>query len=177
MTVGRAEIARLKGLLARPELSDQSRINLNFSLARHYETLGEVDAAFCHYRSGNDLKARNQPFDAARHVDYVDRLIATFDRDFFAARRDFGVQSELPVFIVGMPRSGTTLVEQILSSHPAVHGAGELDEFRLMVDRLPRCLGSEQGHPECVAKLSAETAESLGADYLASLRGHSAERP
>lgn len=172
---GEAEIARLKGLLARPELSDQSRINLNFSLARHYETLGEVDAAFCHYRSGNDLKARNQPFDAARHVDYVDRLIATFDRDFFAARRDFGVRSELPVFIVGMPRSGTTLVEQILSSHPAVHGAGELDEFRLMVDRLPRCLGSEQGHPECVAKLRAEAAESLAAEYLASLRGHSAE--
>lgn len=162
-------MAQLEALLGQSDLADEARINACFALAKHYEDRGEVDAAFRHYRNGNDLKARIVHFDGARHVDYIDRLIATYDANFFAGRRDFGVRSELPVFIIGMPRSGTTLVEQILSSHPAVHGAGELDDIRQMVDGLPNRLGTTTPHPECAAEIDRPTSEALAQEYLADL--------
>lgn len=164
------EIARLEVLLAKPDLAEEGRVNISFALAKIHEDRGNVDTAFAYYRGGNDLKARTLTFDAERHVDYVDRVIATFDQDFFAARRDFGVCSDLPVFIVGMPRSGTTLVEQILSSHPAVHGAGELDDVRHLVNVLSKRLETDTPYPECAAEVDRSTSEALAQEHLDSLQ-------
>ena len=167
------EMAALESLLSKEDLAEEARIHAEFALARMHEDRGDADAAFGHYREANALKARHLPFDPDRFVGYVDRLVATFDSDFFAARRDWGVTAKLPVFIVGMPRSGTTLVEQILASHPAVHGAGELDDFRDMVKRMPARLGDGQPFPECVAALDRDTTEALARDYLTSLGARS----
>lgn len=172
------EVGRLEALLARPDLSDEARINASFALARLFDRRGEHDAAFASLRTANALKARLLPFDPRRHTEYLERLIATFDAGFFAGRREFGVSSELPVLIVGMPRSGTSLVEQILASHPLVHGAGEIDDLRRMVRSLPHRLKTATPFPECVADLDRETVAALAHEYLARLhrRGDAALR-
>lgn len=172
------EVARLETLLARPELSDEARINAGFALARLLDRRRQHDAAFARLRAANGLKARQVPFDARRHTEYLERLIATFSAGFFAARKGFGISSELPVLIVGMPRSGTSLVEQILASHPLVHGAGEIDDLRGMVRSLPRRLKTAAPFPECVADLDHDTAAALAREYLAGLhrRGDAALR-
>jgi tetratricopeptide (TPR) repeat protein len=171
--VGDDEEARLEALLAGPDLAEEACVNASFALAAILQGRGEADRAFAHYRRGNDLKARSLAFDAERYVDYVERLIATFDAAFFASHAGSGAASDLPVFIVGMPRSGTTLVEQILASHPAVHGAGELEEIRRMVDDLPERLGGGTRFPECAAEIGDELAPALAGEYLGGLRRRS----
>jgi Flp pilus assembly protein TadD len=175
--VGDDEVARLEALLAGADLAEEVHVNASFALAAILQGRGEADRAFAHYRRGNDLKAGSLPFDAERYVDYVERLIATFDAAFFASHAGpgttWGAASDLPVFIVGMPRSGTTLVEQILASHPAVHGAGELEEIRRMVDDLPERLGGGTRFPECAAEIGDELAPALAGEYLGGLRRRS----
>ncbi len=171
--IGGGEAAGLQARLEQSDLADRERINIHFVLGNMFEMEGEVDIAFDHYRHGNDLKSRTLNFSAARYVDFVDRLIATCNADFFAARKDSGVASGLPVFIVGMPRSGTTLVEQILASHPAVYGAGELEEMRHMIGALPGRLGTDARYPECAQAISPDMAKELAREYLDSLRGRS----
>src|SRR5205823_13838665 len=94
---------------------------------------GAYDEAFGYYQRANDLRRgvlreQNEAFDAHEHEALVDHIIATQDEAYFARTRGWGVGADLPVFIIGMPRSGRTLVEQILASHPSVFGAGELGE-------------------------------------------------
>ncbi len=113
-------------------LSAREEIQLFFSLGKLYADNEEPDRAFEYYKRGNRARQREasnlgRHFDPDSHSNYIDRLIRTFDTSFFKARKDLGSSSEKPVLIVGMPRSGTTLVEQILSSHPDVFGAGELE--------------------------------------------------
>lgn len=165
-----SRIAQLQALLFRPALSERKRTHAYFALGKLMEGRADFDSAFEYYRRGNDLKARSLPFDPQRHVDFVDRLISTFDESFFAARRECGEPSETPVFILGMPRSGTSLVEQILACHPKVHGAGELNHMRQMVKALPSRLGCEQPFPDCTHLLDDQLAGQLAREYLDRLR-------
>ena len=169
------EIARLRAALDKEERSPEQRIHLNFALGKIYDDLGRYDEAFAHFRVANRLKDAEMGFDAAANAALVRRLRDTFDGDFLSARRDWGVPSELPVFVLGMPRSGTTLVEQILSSHPAVCGAGELRKLGEIADALPARLGTEPSFPECAALLDAAGVESLAREYLDFLGGFAAE--
>lgn len=169
------EIARLEPLLERPGLTEKDAISLRFALGSLCDDAGRYEQAFAHYQAGNALKraelARaSQRFDAAAHERLVDRLIAVFDRSFFAARRDFGAASELPVFIVGMPRSGTTLVEQILASHSRVFGAGELDDIGRIVAELPAKIGADRPYPDGIDRLAPATAADIGDAHLERLR-------
>ncbi|MCH8038435.1 MAG: sulfotransferase, partial [Proteobacteria bacterium] len=163
---GESEITHLGDLLADSELSLDGRIHANFALARLHDNLGDEESAFAHYRTGNELKAQTVAFDPARHADFVDRCIATFDHAFFGQREGFGLDSHKPVFILGMPRSGTTLVEQILSAHREVHGAGELDDLRLMIKALPDRLGSAERFPDIAPALGRPASRELARDYL-----------
>ena len=102
-------------------------INLHHSLGKYYDDVDERAAAFQHHRQGNELARRSRlRYDRAEMTRRVTRTLAAFDRHTLAALASGGTASELPVFVVGMPRSGTSLTEQILASHPQVHGAGEL---------------------------------------------------
>jgi tetratricopeptide (TPR) repeat protein len=102
-------------------------INLHHALGKYYDDVDERAAAFQHHRMGNELARRSRlRYDRAEMTQRVTRTLAAFDRNSLAAPRPGGFASELPVFVVGMPRSGTSLTEQILASHPQVHGAGEL---------------------------------------------------
>jgi len=102
-------------------------INLHHALGKYYDDVDDRDAAFQHHRMGNELARRSRlRYDRAEMTQRVTRTVEAFDRNALAALRPGGLASERPVFVVGMPRSGTSLTEQILASHPEVHGAGEL---------------------------------------------------
>jgi tetratricopeptide (TPR) repeat protein len=158
-------------------LRDRSR--LYFALARATEQTGATDDAFRHYVRGNELRRlelerMGRRFDLAAHAAFVDRQAAVFTAEFFARAASWGTRSELPVFIVGMPRSGTTLCEQILASHPQVHALGEQLDIQTMARELPVRLAqippAAPPYPECMVDLRPEVARPLVADYLARLR-------
>jgi len=118
-------------LLNEPALTDAQRWLLHFGLAQVLDARGDHCEAAQHASAANALrwaqwKLAGQEHDAAAHSEFVDGMIARFTPEFFSRVRDFGVFSERPVFLVGLPRSGTTLIEQILASHSQVFGAGEL---------------------------------------------------
>jgi tetratricopeptide (TPR) repeat protein len=164
----------IKALLAREGLSDRDRFKLNYTLAQILDRSGAHDEAFRYCAAANAVKAqilrqRGKAFSADEHTRYVDRLIEIFDGDHFVRTRSYGDDSALPVFIVGMPRSGTTLVEQILASHPAVHGGGETLLLDHLIDGLPAEFGGAS-YPECLATLDREASRRLAHTYLEGLR-------
>ncbi len=161
----------LEGLLQSAALAPQARGSLHFALGRLYDRRREFDRAFLHYRSGNECKRASQaPVEPDRWRREVDAIIAAFGADALARRPRTTEYPQIPVFIVGMPRSGTSLVEQILASHPAVFGAGERREIGDLTKRLPRSVRPERPYPECIAHLDAERLQEFARDHLARLR-------
>jgi tetratricopeptide (TPR) repeat protein len=164
-----ARVRQLEKMLALEELDVGRRVALHFALAKIYDATSNYDAAFRHFKVGNDLRRIQHPYEAAEYTAFVDRIIATFGKYIFAAKGRNGSASDRPVFVVGMMRSGTSLVEQILASHPQIHGHGELEFLRETVRTLPQRLNSSEPYPECVASLDAMTARSLAEAHLARL--------
>ena len=154
----------------RHRLTDTAQYQLDFSLAKAYDDIGRYDDAFECMRRANTVKRRRIAYDEARTLELFDRLRAAFDRRLFEANRGGGCQSRLSVFVIGMPRSGTTLIEQILASHPAIHGAGELSDF----DRLAKLMCDTQGKafrlPEDMQLLQRDDLRKLGESYVARLQ-------
>jgi tetratricopeptide (TPR) repeat protein len=114
---------------ARHAMDQDSRIALHFALARAYDDCGAHPRAFAELRDGHALQRRTIAYDEAGMLALMERIAARFDAGLFETLRGQGDPSSIPVFILGMPRSGSTLVEQILASHPAVFGAGERRDF------------------------------------------------
>jgi len=142
---------------------------LHFALAKSYDDIGERDRGFAHLLKGNAIKRRQIEYDEARELRVLDRIREVFTAELLAARRELGHDSNLPVFIVGMPRSGTTLVEQILASHPAVFAGGERPELQQAVNRLAGRVGALP-FPEAVWTLSGDETQQIGAAYVGALR-------
>jgi tetratricopeptide (TPR) repeat protein len=170
-------VRHMQALVARTDLPLDDLGRLHFALARILDKAGQHDQAFDHYRHGNDLRKeyvrrRGALFDPAAHHQAVARLIATFAPGYFRRVASFGVDTELPIFVVGMMRSGTTLVEQILASHPQVYGAGELREFGVITSSLAQTLGAGESYPECVVRLDAENVRALAERHVSMLRRH-----
>ncbi len=161
-------ISLAENMLARPDLSNDERHLLHFNLGKLYDADDAFDGAFEHFAAGNALKTTQ--FDPQRSAAMVERAISYYGARNVARLPRAGNASEVPVFIVGMPRSGTTLVEQILHSHPAVHGAGELED----IDRLVRSRagGAPVGdaYPECLAGLDHAALDAIAETYLSKLR-------
>ena len=164
-------VERIKDLIRRGNLSPPAQACLHFALGKILDDWGQFDGAFRSFRRGNEIRRRGLTFNPDTHQAWVSRIMATFDCGRVAAMGEaFGGPSELPVFVVGMPRSGTTLVEQILASHPRLHGAGELTYFHDICTRRGRWVGTTTPYPEAVLCLSAAVAEELAQSYLARLR-------
>lgn len=161
---GDDELAAMEAALARAA-SPADRRHLQFALGRAHEQRGAAEQAFAAYAEGNALAAAEAP---PRGVsDRVERFIAAFTREFFAAREGFGHSSNAPIFIVGLHRSGSTLVEQILGSHPAIEATSELpvlgQVMRLVAN--DRSLAGETPLDK-LASLDRDKARALGAEYL-----------
>jgi predicted Zn-dependent protease len=140
---------------------------LRFALGKACEDDGRDAEAFAHYAAANALERQRRPYDAEATSTLVRRAKALFKPDFFAQRAGWGWPAGDPIFIVGLPRSGSTLVEQILASHPGIEGAGELADIEIMAGAVARRPASGGGYPDQVASLSAADAALLGRDYLA----------
>ena len=157
-------LARLERSLGRPDLVHESRVAMHFALAQAYDARRRYDDAFAHYAKGNALKRRTVRFEAGRFQDWVASIRDTFTPALLARLAGCGDPSERPVFVVGMPRSGTTLVEQILASHPEVFGADELTRVTELSETL-RGPGGEP-YPRGASELTCEQAGRLGRDYV-----------
>ena len=162
------EVARVPRFLASNNPSPRERASLHLLQASLLDRQGRYEEAFAHYRQSNELrhgllKAQGQVFDVEQHHGFIEALIAAFDRSYFQRVEAFGLETDLPVFIVGMPRSGTSLVEQILASHPRVFGGGELKEIRKIASALPPA--PAPGDPAS-AWIGSEASRSLAGQYL-----------
>ncbi len=157
-------IATLERHLGRSAPDTLDRAVLNFKLGDLRDHAGHYEQALTHFDAGNAL--RSTGFDPANHRSVAQRIIAAYSPEAMDRLPRSGNESEVPLFIVGMPRSGTSLVEQILASHPAAHGAGELATIGLMALGLPRRIPGEAPYPECMAEASAEILADLAGRYL-----------
>lgn len=162
------ERARMGALLANAELHANDRSNLLYALGRTAEREGKHDEAFHWMRLANEIDHRRTAFDEIENLDFVKRTAAAFPVDCWSLLPK-GSDSERPVFIVGMPRSGTTLVEQIIASHPAAAGGGELVELPEIADELARDGGAARPYPESVREMTATEAAALAERYLSRL--------
>lgn len=159
-------IAMMERLLARENgaLGRFERISLHFSLGKLYDAAGSYEDAFKHYKCGNQLK--KSAFDRDEHSRYVDDLIQIYSKPFMAGAKRASATSQRPVFIIGMPRSGTSLVEQILASHPQIYGAGELEDIGRMTKSLPAMLATNKPYPQCMSELTEDVCNVLAQRYL-----------
>lgn len=142
---------------------------LHFALAKVYDDIGERNRGFDHLLEGNAIKRRHITYNEASALGAMDRIREVFTVDLMAARRNLGDRSALPIFVVGMPRSGTTLVEQMLASHAAVFGAGERMELPQAVERLGGRIGA-LSFPEAIWTVTDEELRQIGAAYVAALQ-------
>ena len=139
--------------------------DLHFALGKMHDDLADYDRAFEHFRRGNEILRRHLPHDPGEAQRRAEEMEARYDASWFEGLRGAGDPSPRPVFIVGMPRSGTTLVEQILASHPAVHGAGELIRLPNIARRLLARGGGGGGAG--ARPLAKADLEAAARDYLA----------
>ena len=145
-----------------PRLEQRS---VHFSLGKMHQDLGEWDDAFENYRRGNQLRREEMEYDHRDHESEITKLIETFDESVAARELEGASSSKVPIFVIGMPRSGTTLIEQILASHPDVHGCGELSFFHDISFRDHRTQRLRSA-VECFGELDGETIASLTRTYL-----------
>nr|WP_083500381.1 sulfotransferase [Sphingomonas endophytica] len=154
-----ADVAAMTAQLARDAIDVADRFHLDFALGKAWEERGDADRAFAHYAAGNALRRTQIDYDADETTRFVDAIRATCPADFFAARAGWGCPSADPIFVLGMPRAGSTLVEQILASHPLVEGTTELPDLPVLARRI-------EHYPAGLASLTPEQARQLGEDYL-----------
>jgi tetratricopeptide (TPR) repeat protein len=147
-------------------LDVEDQIRLHFALGKVFGDLGDHEQSFQHLLHGNQLKRQQLDYDEAKRLARSDQIRAAFSAELLRDRRGLGDPSCVPVFVVGMPRSGTTLIEQILASHSKVSGAGELEEFGRAVFSIGQASGASVTYPEIVSTLSAEQLRQVGASYL-----------
>jgi len=171
---GADDIAAMRAQVARPELKDSERLQFEFALGKALEDERDFGAAFAHYARGNALRRAAAGYDPDSTTRLVERSEALYTREFFAARADFGTPATDPIFIVGLPRAGSTLVEQILASHSQVEGTRELPDIlgfalELGAREVP---GRAPAYPQSVGRLSRLEATALGERYLAQTRAH-----
>jgi len=172
-----AEVGTMRALLEDTTLSNDARAQLNFALARALEQRQQYAYAFAHYAQGNGLRRRTSAFDMTAFESKTRRIIACCDQGFFDSRVGAGHDDPAPIFIVGLPRSGSTLVEQILASHPNVEGTMELPNILTQVRELDRLDAQGDGYPERLRDLSPERLAQSGRRYLAETRPLRSGRP
>jgi tetratricopeptide (TPR) repeat protein len=159
------EVLQLASRVRESESSEDKSVYLNFGLGKIHDDLGQFAEAFEYYRIGNEHERSKHNFDAESYVAYTSQIIDTCGPDFFKDKEAWGDDSSMPIFIFGMPRSGTTLVEQIISSHAEVLAGGELDFF-LQLDGKSRLWGQEVSYPGYLELIDEQTGHDISSKYL-----------
>jgi len=155
---GELDLGAMTVALATPMLGDEDRLHLHFALGKALEDAKQAERAFRHYAHGNAIRRGQLGYDAAETAQLVDRAILFASPDFFEARGEQGCVAADPIFVVGMPRAGSTLIEQILASHSQIEGTHELPDMPAIAAQVAKRGG--------VQRLVAGDLRALGQDYL-----------
>ncbi len=169
-----ADVEAIRGLLARTTLLDPDRARLEFALGKALEDDAQYAESFAHYARGNALHRATLGYDADAARSAVRRSAALYTTEFYGERRGWGSDRADPIFVVGVPRSGSTLLEQMLASHPQVEGTRELSELSIVITGLAPKLppGTGPAYPDWVASLRREQVEAAAKEYLERTRVH-----
>ncbi|CAN5118807.1 tetratricopeptide repeat-containing sulfotransferase family protein [soil metagenome] len=169
-----ADIEAMRGQLAGTALDVEQRFHFEFALGKALEDRATYEESFAHYQRGNALRRETVRYSADENQIRLRRSMETFTADFFQARAGSGCAARDPIFIVGLPRAGSTLIEQILSSHPLVEGTMELPEIIALTRELRQRTGDPQGNTyhDVLAGLDADQRRGLGEQYLERTRVH-----
>jgi tetratricopeptide (TPR) repeat protein len=167
---GEPRLMALENLAEESAMLDAgSQVSLHFALGKAFSDLGQHERSFRHLREGNALKRAQLKYDEKEMLSLLERIRAAFTPELMEQKSGGGCHSDVPVFVVGMPRSGTTLVEQILASHSKVHGAGEIESFYQAMVKY-RCRNGinriAAEFPDFVSAMSPDALRDLGSDYI-----------
>jgi tetratricopeptide (TPR) repeat protein len=165
-TFSDSEIAVMQRVIDSDPRSPSNEAQLHFALGRAFEQRRQYAEAFARYARGAQLRHGEAPFDIVQFERRSARIRAFFNADFFTAHRGSGDPSRAPIFIVGLPRSGSTLVEQILASHSAVEGTMELPNVLNIIHELDAAQHGRNAYPEAVGSASSAQLSLLGRRYL-----------
>ena len=171
------EVAAMRALLEDDSLPDESRSQVNNALGLHFEACKEYDLAFEHFRRCNECRRKSETYDPVDTEDTYGRIIETFTPEFLAQREVAQDHEVTPILVVGLPRSGSTLIEQILASHSQVDGTHELGDLARSVQSARRFRHRSLRFPEGLSKLSADDWRELGNNYIENTRIHRGTAP
>jgi len=168
------DVEEMQAQLVRQDLSDRDRLHFEFALGKALEDAADYAASFEHYSRGNALRRAEVLYNSATNTRLVQRTTTLFTHEFLQAHQGYGCPAADPIFIVGMPRAGSTLIEQILASHPQVEGTRELPDYQgfaleLGLHEKP---GEPPAYPQSIARLSRRELVALGERYLEQTRPH-----
>jgi tetratricopeptide (TPR) repeat protein len=163
-------VRRAAALADSDEVPEEGRIRLNIALAYFYDREEQYEMAFRCLRVGYDAQSRREPFDADGFTRAINSLIETLTKDFYASAPRSGVDSERPIFIVGMPRSGTTLTEQILASHSQVAAGGELSMLLKASHQIRELSDAREPYPRGLLSIGSAGLRTLSERYLEHLQ-------
>ena len=126
------QISTIEKLIENPATTEDALMHYHYAFGKIHEHCQMYDRSFEHFHRANTLKRKSVPYNSQKHSRFVSSLIENYSKSYFLDKSDYGSDSRLPIFIVGMPRSCTTLVEQIVSNHKKVRGAGELVTLKIL---------------------------------------------
>jgi len=170
------DMRAMESLLLTKGISDEDSFHLAFALGKAYEDLGDFDKSMEFVIKATRLKRNSYDYSISESREQFDRIKEVFSPDFFSNHRDSGDPDRTPIFILGMPRSGTSLVEQILASHPDVYGAGELDDLVKVFESISKPVGNKRSDtfPEGLLEVDTSAFVDLGKQYITRIRRYSA---
>lgn len=164
------EVTAMHALLEDNRLEDKSRVEIHNALGLENEARKDFDQAFAHFEQCNELRRASEVYDPLETEAGVDRIIEIMDEEFIRQREGMGNDDDSPILIVGLPRSGSTLIEQILASHSLVDGTFELGDLPRVANRIRRFSKERLRYPDNLPGLSADNWKKIGSDYIESTR-------
>src|ERR1700689_2737154 len=166
---GDEHLEALEALAGRTKLPADQAVCIHFALAKALEDSGEYARAFKHLSEGNALKRAQIRYDATRELNGMRRISELFDGRLFERLRGKGDPSQLPVFVLGMPRSGSTLIKQILANHPQIQAGGQLKSVENAAAAIPGCDNRAIPSPEYLPALHERALRRIAESYIARL--------
>jgi tetratricopeptide (TPR) repeat protein len=162
-------LEKMRSVADNPFVPSEQRVTMSFALAEVYDKQKDYDTAFRYLDQANTLSDKTLNYNPDAFSQTVNRTIEFFTPAFFQSQEPIRPTARVPVFVVGMPRSGTTLTEQILCSHPEVFGAGELGTISRIMTLFPKVIKSGQRYPQCLLNATVDTREKAARFYLRAL--------
>ena len=163
------EVKVMQAMVNREHIPDEAKVNFYLSLGKQFENQKDYRQAFEYYRLGNELRRSHEIYDPVQTQVVHDRIIDVFNQEFFQDHQGWGDPDASPILIVGLPRSGSTLIEQILASHSMVEGTMELPDLSRLIGSLSKREKKRRiEYPEAILELDEEAIRNLGRSYIES---------